>query len=587
MVIVGFGRAGKIHKKAYDALAGRCNMAAVVEPNADTRAEIESALPGVKVFRELGEALGEVGSEVIVDFCVPAKINLDLVGTALTHGIRKFLIEKPLGWDSASSKALVAKLSHCQVVYMDTYVASRGIQKLLEKINQQGSAPIQIDVLFHKDRVPDSTSSRGFVHDAVPNAWMIEGPHMLSIARKIAGEIKHILDAHTFDMQIGKGQILPEHGGGYALLEHANGALTHLDLSLCSGSNERRVDVQLGNGVRISVELPPSKAIEQVSMVTVLYPSGRREEVHMEDRPMEFCVQNAIRFLAGEKVTVCNLSDGLAVSEMVKKMTNKSQFWQNAPKQWKYFGPPLRPCPEDIKVMEKHVSRWFDQSPAETCNVLLCGVTPEIAEMCWPPGTRLWAVEKSRVMIEEIWPARKSGTKQAVQAEWLRLPFQPESFDIVIGDGCFTSLEYPRLQSVFLQAVRRVMRGTGLLIMRFFVQPGQPEQPKQVFADLAEGKTGSFHAFKWRLAMSMQTSAREGVRVGEIWKTWNEAKATTSWPAETVDTINTYRNSDHRLTFTNLDEIRELHSGLFQEQAYEVPGYELGDRCPIMVFSPR
>ena len=87
--------------------------------------------------------------------------------------------------------------------------------------------------------------------------------------------------------------------------------------------------------------------------------------------------------------------------------------------------------------------------------------------------------------------------------------------------------------------------------------------------------------------MAMQDTAREGVRVDDVWKTWNDAGIKTGWPAHTVETINTYRGSDHRLTFTNMSEIRELHSTLFEEQACFVLPYELGERCPIMVYSPR
>jgi hypothetical protein len=77
------------------------------------------------------------------------------------------------------------------------------------------------------------------------------------------------------------------------------------------------------------------------------------------------------------------------------------------------------------------------------------------------------------------------------------------------------------------------------------------------------------------------------VRVDKVWKAWDEAGITTGWPIQAVNTIDTYRGSDHRLTFTNLREIRELNSTVFEEKAYSEPDYELGERCPIMVYSPR
>jgi hypothetical protein len=118
------------------------------------------------------------------------------------------------------------------------------------------------------------------------------------------------------------------------------------------------------------------------------------------------------------------------------------------------------------------------------------------------------------------------------------------------------------------------------------VQKDEPESPAAVFGDLIAGGIESFHAFKWRLAMSLQNSAREGVRVDKIWDAWNEAGISTDWPSQTVETIDTYRGSDHRLTFTNMHEIRDLHSPLFEERAYIEPEYELGERCPILVYSP-
>jgi hypothetical protein len=87
--------------------------------------------------------------------------------------------------------------------------------------------------------------------------------------------------------------------------------------------------------------------------------------------------------------------------------------------------------------------------------------------------------------------------------------------------------------------------------------------------------------------MSLQKTAGEGVCVDDIWKVWNRAGIQTGWPAHAVNTIDTYQGSDHRLIFTSLREIRELLSGTFEELEYSEPGYELGERCPILVYSPR
>lgn len=587
VVIVGFGHAGRIHRKAYASLENLCSVVAVVDPDLGKHVEISASLPGVKIYLELAEALSHIGGDVIVDFCVPAKAHLELVESALSLGVTRFLIEKPLAWDLSSSEKLVAMLQGLEVVYLDSYAASSGVQRLIEKIAGQDSAAERINIVFHKNRIPDSRLNRGFAQDAVPNAWMIEGPHMLSIAMQIAGQIARVCSASTFDMNIGDNRLLPEHGGGHALLEHDNGAVTHLDLDLCSERNVRSIEVTLQNGVRMLVGLPPSKAERQYSVLELMYPGGGHEVHHYEDRPMESCVRNAISHLAGERVTVGSMAEGLAICTIVERMMERTKFWQSVPKQWKHFGPPLRPGEEDIKVMQEQVAAWVEQSSAGHCNVLLCGVTPEIASMHWPVGTRLWAVEKSLDMIQEVWPARGSAGKHAVLGEWTCLPFVPDSFDIVIGDGCLTSLKYPQQQVCFLEALHAVLRSSGIMIARHFVQPDLPERPEMVFTDLREGRIGSFHAFKWRLAMSLQETASEGVRVDDIWRKWSDANVTTAWPRQTVDTIETYRGSDHRLTFATHGELRALHADLFEEKSSIICGYELAERCPIMVYSPR
>lgn len=587
VVISGFGRAGQIHRRAYRALDDICTVAAVVEPNRSRHPDIEATLPGVAIFDDLGSALDRLGGEVVVDFCVPALINLELVNTALDRGVRRFLIEKPLGWDMDSIAKLVSGLEDCEAVYLDTYGASSAIQWLLAKMNERGSPAKRVTVRFHKDRRADSKCDRGFSHGAVPSAWMIEGPHMLSIARQLGGEIASIPLATTFDMKTEDRLCLRDHGGGSARLEHRSGAVSLLDLSLCSPHNERAVRVELEDGTVLEADLPASKVPDQVSVLRVRLPAGGTEQRRLEDRPMEYCVQNAIRFFAGEPRTVNRPGEGLEICRLVEQMTAKQQFWQSAPRLWKYFGPPLRPCAQDIRSMELRVAGWQQAHPGRAANVLLCGVTPEIAGMRWPPGTRLWAVEKSRAMIEQVWPDGLPPRRQVVQGEWTQLPLQPGSIDIVIGDGCFTSLPYPGTQREFLHQLAALIRPGGTLIMRFFVQAARRETPEAVFDDQRAGRIGSFHVLKWRLAMALQGAADGGVGVDDIWRSWRRAGLQTAWPETVVQTIDTYRGSDHRLVFTTLDQARALLGECFEERECIEHDYELGERCPILVYAPR
>jgi SAM-dependent methyltransferase len=235
--------------------------------------------------------------------------------------------------------------------------------------------------------------------------------------------------------------------------------------------------------------------------------------------------------------------------------------------------------------MRAMLNRWREDKSIDQCRVLLCGVTPEIVGMDWPDGTLLWACERSRPMIAEFWGRQDRNGFAAVQADWTSLPFEDGFFDIVIGDGCFTSFNYPEGQQRFLDSLRRVLRSGGGLIMRFFTQLEQPECVESVLADMREGRVDNFHEFKWRLAMALQASTSAGVSVNQVWQTWADAHIPTALPRESVGTIEAYRGSPHRLTFATLAEVRRLLADGLVEKEIHVPGYALGARCPILLFT--
>ena len=181
--------------------------------------------------------------------------------------------------------------------------------------------------------------------------------------------------------------------------------------------------------------------------------------------------------------------------------------WRSVATEWEYFGSPLRPCDKDIQFMEQVV--------AEKCNdknnikVQLCGVTPEIATMDWPAGTYLEAIEQSQEMIDVIWPGNIEARRMAVKGDWLDGSLNIKTNDIVIGDGCFISVDYPNNYKALAQTLAGTLKENGLLVMRFFTQIEEKESSDQVFGELLTGKIDSFHAFKWRLAMSLQKSTQQ------------------------------------------------------------------------------
>jgi hypothetical protein len=272
-------------------------------------------------------------------------------------------------------------------------------------------------------------------------------------------------------------------------------------------------------------------------------------------------------------------------------MIAKSDHWNEHARQWGLIGPPLRPAPEDIRLLEAEVHGWRARVAVAAPRALLCGVTAEIAAMRWPDGTWLTAVDHSRPMIAGVWPAAQA-PGAAVCGDWFALPLADASQHLLVGDGCYSIFTGRARYAVFSAELRRVAARNALLAMRYFLRPALAETVGRVVDDLRLKRIGNFHVFKWRLAMALHGTLEEGVRLGDIWDAWHEiapnpaALATQlGWRPEVVNTIHNYRNVDTRYSFPTLEEARAL-VGAFEIVATHTPDYELGERCPTLIMRP-
>ncbi len=266
--------------------------------------------------------------------------------------------------------------------------------------------------------------------------------------------------------------------------------------------------------------------------------------------------------------------------------------WDRQARNFQRIGSPLRPGQDDTKIMEEVVAAWHVNGSSGSRKALLCGVTPEIANMAWPEGTELLAIDQSEAMLHLVWPGDIAGRRRAERGDWLRLPQADGWFDLVVGDGCFSCMPYPDGYRTLAASLQQVLQKQGLLLMRFFVRPEASEKPQAVFRDLKAGRIGSFHVFRWRLTMALQEDPREGVRADGFWQAWRDADidrdmvaAQTGWPAEAIHP--TVVNDDTRFSFPTLGEVQTTLSDRFEAIAVHVAQYELAERCPTLVFRPR
>jgi len=276
-------------------------------------------------------------------------------------------------------------------------------------------------------------------------------------------------------------------------------------------------------------------------------------------------------------------------------MTSNHDHWNDHAQQWQQVGPPLRPAPADVRLAEALVAEVLKTANCLPLQAILLGVTPELALMRWPQGVKLLAIDRCPGMIQSVWPHDCMELHAtAVCSDWRMIPVSDAAAHVVIGDGCFTTLDSPEGYLSVSAEVRRVLKPGGRFIMRFFLRPNQPESCTSLFAELKKGCIGNFHIFKWRLAMSLHGSLDKGVRVGDIWEVWHAEgldevalSKKLNWPQAVIASINAYKGIDTRYTFPTLEELRSILENTFCELACFFPDYELGDRCPTFLLAPR
>ena len=268
------------------------------------------------------------------------------------------------------------------------------------------------------------------------------------------------------------------------------------------------------------------------------------------------------------------------------------ETWDEIARHWDDWGPPLRPSGEDLRIMRLALKQWRPETTTQTVRVFLCGVTPEIVLMDWPFPIDLVGMDHVESMVRVVWPGDVAGVRRARVGNWMKSGLPARSRDVVMGDGGFAFLD-PVVQRALTGSMRELLTPGGLFLYRHYAQLEPRETLEQVLSAARAGRIGSFHVFKWRVAMALQPDSHTGVRLHDIWQVCADAALDPTrlpqpgWSARAVDTIRFYRDRDARLYFPTLDEFREILSEDFDRIHVEFGQYELAERCPILSARPR
>jgi len=217
---------------------------------------------------------------------------------------------------------------------------------------------------------------------------------------------------------------------------------------------------------------------------------------------------------------------------------------------------------------------------------VLLGVTPEYAHLV----QGVVAIEHNEAMIAALWPHKR---RNAVRGDWLHLPLRAHACVAIIGDGTLNNLLFASDYTRFFAEAARALKAGGRLVLRTFVRPEQAVESCQALRERARNaEIGSFHAFKWRLAMALAAEAGDSnVAVARIHQAFDSMfpdrrmlAASSGWDEEAIGTIDVYRGSRVIYSFPKLSEMRCALAPKFIESDLAYGSYELAERCPVIVL---
>lgn len=257
--------------------------------------------------------------------------------------------------------------------------------------------------------------------------------------------------------------------------------------------------------------------------------------------------------------------------------------------------PPLRPGPEDVAIYRQLFDQWLasrgmaDRRP----RILLLGLTPELAVVPWCDDCHLLALDNSSAMIEAFWPG-DTDRRRIVAGDWFAPPAEAAAVDVILGDGIFSLSRFPMDYRRLADILRRLLLPGGLFLYRAFCPEPAGESPERLLEELRRGRIGSFHIFKWRLAMALQgQDPREGIAVARIWRVFRDlfptnehCAALSGWDLETIGTIDCYRDGRAVLSFPQFEDLTAALEPNFRLTGHLCGRYELAERCPVLSLTP-
>jgi hypothetical protein len=295
------------------------------------------------------------------------------------------------------------------------------------------------------------------------------------------------------------------------------------------------------------------------------------------------------------EVAVAALREGSALRSLrhMPEIQAPAGVWLRIARAYTAFTSPLVPCSGDIAAFEAAAAAQFTARQSGV-HALMLGVTPGVALMRWPIGSRITAVDYSRDVIDALWPGDVPGLRRALCSSWFEIPLPDQSCDIVIGDGSLNACRFPGEAARLTQCAHKLLVDGGVLALRVYVRPQRQETIDQLMDALFSARGLSVDSFKMRLWLAMQRSVEEGVAVREAASLLHECgigpeamSGRLGWSEAVIEPFAAWPVSSAVYSFPSIEELRAVTDECFDTVSINYPGYDLGHCCPTLVMRKR
>jgi predicted dehydrogenase len=309
-VVVGYGRAGRLHHRCLSAVAGDHVDVVIVDPVRPAQ-----LAPKTRWLPTVRDALETVDPNLAVfHVTTPVRAHISTTKRLAAAGAQHIILEKPMA-ETREDAYQVTALARAgvQLIPVAVWPASVVTQQV-KRIITDGAIGDIVAIRFEQSKPRFGQSRHDLAHTS---AFQVELPHQILLALHLAGPVAAVQDVVRWPLTYPDGSSLRDRGGVKLTLVHRSGIRCVLVSDLCSPVRMRRLQVR---GVR---ELIAHFPIGDDQVGHVRMPGGRWTVVH--DAPLTQFISSAyLSFAKAPDTLGVDLSMHLQTMEILETAINSA-----------------------------------------------------------------------------------------------------------------------------------------------------------------------------------------------------------------------------------------------------------------------